>query len=135
MYLPGECAPVSKSHIHFMNLGAFFAAPIWKRRKKPGYPLVSFARHSVTGQKDTASIPCAFRIRNRFLRGKTRAFISGRTLAVCCASHVKPQKIADQPIFYPANSVRTRGTRSPIIGDFLRHQAQKIHKRDRLLVD
>jgi hypothetical protein len=25
----------------------------------PGYPLVSFAQHPVTGQKDTASIPCA----------------------------------------------------------------------------
>jgi hypothetical protein len=22
-----------------MNLGAFFAAPVWKRRKKPGHPL------------------------------------------------------------------------------------------------
>jgi hypothetical protein len=22
-----------------MDLGAFFAAPVWKRRKKPGYPL------------------------------------------------------------------------------------------------
>jgi hypothetical protein len=48
-----------KLRIHFINLGAFFAAPIWKRRKKPGYPLVSFARYPVTGQKDTASIPCA----------------------------------------------------------------------------
>jgi hypothetical protein len=28
-------------------------------RRGPGYPLVSFARHSVIGQKDTASIPCA----------------------------------------------------------------------------
>jgi hypothetical protein len=42
-----------------MNLGAFFAAPARKRRKKPGYPLVSFAQHPVVGQKDTASIPCA----------------------------------------------------------------------------
>jgi hypothetical protein len=42
-----------------MNLGAFFAASVWKRRKKPGYPLVSFAQHPVVGQKDTASIPCA----------------------------------------------------------------------------
>jgi hypothetical protein len=48
-----------KLRIYFMNLGAFFAAPIWKRRKKPGYPLVSFARRPITGQKDTASIPCA----------------------------------------------------------------------------
>jgi hypothetical protein len=63
-----------KLHIHFMKLGAFFAAPIWKRRKKPGYPLVSFARRPVTGQKDTASIPCAFHIRNRFLRGKIPQF-------------------------------------------------------------
>jgi hypothetical protein len=46
---------------------------------------------------------------------------------VCCASHVKPKKIADQAIFYPSNSES-----SPIIGDFLRHQAQKIHKCNRL---
>jgi hypothetical protein len=53
---------------------------------------------------------------------------TGKTLGVCCASRVKPQKIADQAIFYPANSVS-----SPIIGNFLRHQAQKIHKCNRLL--
>jgi hypothetical protein len=44
-----------------MNLGAFFCGIKPKdAAKKPGYPLVSFARHPVTGQKDTASIPCAF---------------------------------------------------------------------------
>jgi hypothetical protein len=52
------------------------------------------------------------------------------SLAVCRTSCVKPQKIADQAIFYPANSES-----SPIIGDFLRHQAQKIHKCNRLLAD
>jgi hypothetical protein len=51
-------------------------------------------------------------------------------LAVCCASRTRPRKIGFQPIFYPTNCVS-----SPIIGDFLRHQAQKIHKCNRLLVD
>jgi hypothetical protein len=41
------------------GLGAFFAPlsdpPLW-RRKKPGYPLVSFLP---AAKKDTASIPCA----------------------------------------------------------------------------
>jgi hypothetical protein len=37
----------------------------------------------------------------------------GFELGVCCASRVKPQKIADQAIFYPANSES-----SPIIGIF-----------------
>jgi BirA family biotin operon repressor/biotin-[acetyl-CoA-carboxylase] ligase len=49
-------------------------------------------------------------------------------LGVCCASRVKPQKIADQAIFYPTNSEN-----SPENRDFLRHQAQKIHKCNRLL--
>jgi oligopeptide transport system ATP-binding protein len=47
---------------------------------------------------------------------------------VCRASRVKPPKIADQSIFYSANSES-----GPIIGDSLRHQAQKIPKRGRLL--
>jgi hypothetical protein len=55
------------------------------------------------------------------------------SLAVCCASRVKPSKIDFQSIFYSVNCVQTKGLRSPIIGDFLRHQAQKIHKCNRLL--
>jgi hypothetical protein len=54
-------------------------------------------------------------------------------LGVCRASHVKPQKIANQAILYPSNSVVPTVRSSPIIGDFLRLQAQKIHKCDRLL--
>jgi hypothetical protein len=46
-------------------------------------------------------------------------------LSVCCALRIRPKKIGFQPIFYPANCIRTEGPRSPIIGDFLRHQAQK----------
>jgi hypothetical protein len=38
--------------IKLAGLGAFFAP----RRKKPGYPLVSFLP---AAKKDTASIPCA----------------------------------------------------------------------------
>jgi hypothetical protein len=57
-----------------MNLGAFFAAPAWKRRKKPGFTLVSFAQHPTTGQKDTASIPCAVCIQDKFLRGEILRF-------------------------------------------------------------
>jgi hypothetical protein len=56
------------------------------------------------------------------------ALAKGLPLGVCCASRVKPQKIADQAILYLSNSES-----SPIIGDFLRHQAQKIHKCNRLL--
>jgi hypothetical protein len=41
-------------------------------RKKPGYPLVSFARRA--GQKDTASIPCANQ--NRFAVLILRSFAS-----------------------------------------------------------
>jgi hypothetical protein len=47
----------------------------------PGFTLVSFARRPVTGQKDTASIPCAFHRPHIFLRGKTRGFIAVMILA------------------------------------------------------
>jgi hypothetical protein len=93
-----------------MNLGAFFAAPVWKRRKKPGFTLVSFARHPVTGQKDTASIPCAVPYPEQVpSRGNPASFLSVGTLAVCCASRIRPQKIGFQPIFYPTNCVQTEG--------------------------
>jgi hypothetical protein len=59
MLLYSNIPTAFKLHIHFMKLGAFFAAPSWNSRKKPCYPLVSFARYTVTGQMDTASIPCA----------------------------------------------------------------------------
>jgi hypothetical protein len=49
-------------------------------------------------------------------------------LGVCCASHVKPQKIADQAIFYPANSES-----SPDNRDFCVISGAKIHKCNRLL--
>ncbi|MDR2101220.1 MAG: PrsW family intramembrane metalloprotease [Treponema sp.] len=49
-------------------------------------------------------------------------------LGDCCASRIKPQKITDQAIFYP-----TISENMPINRDFLRHQAQKIHKYNRLL--
>jgi hypothetical protein len=55
-----------------MKLGAFFAASNLKTSQKTGLSVehlethqgfqmfpVSFARYPVTGQKDTASIPCA----------------------------------------------------------------------------
>jgi hypothetical protein len=47
---------------------------------------------------------------------------------VCRASRVKPEKSPARAIFYPANCVSTPDNR-----DFLRHQAQKIHKCNRLL--
>jgi IS30 family transposase len=59
---------------------------------------------------------------------KNRNLNSIVILAVCCASRTRPPKIGFQPIFYSANCVS-----SPIIGDFLRHQVQKIHKCNRLL--
>jgi hypothetical protein len=51
-----------------------------------------------------------------------------------------PKKSAESRFFtlqtaFRPKVCRTKGTRSPIIGDFSRHQAQKIHRRDRLLVD
>jgi hypothetical protein len=49
-------------------------------------------------------------------------------IGVCCASRSNPLKIADQAIFY-----RTNSESSPDNRDFLRHQAQKIHKCNRLL--
>jgi hypothetical protein len=61
------------------------------------------------------------------------AFLASMLPAVCCASRTRPQKIGFQPIFYSTNCVQTKGLRSPIIGDFLRHQTQKIHKCNRLL--
>jgi hypothetical protein len=51
-----------------------------------------------------------------------------RLLAVCCASRVKPQKIADQEIFYPANCQRTPDNR-----DFWATGGTKINKCNRLL--
>jgi hypothetical protein len=50
-------------------------------------------------------------------------------LGVCRASHVKPQKIADQAIFYPTNFGSMPDNR-----DFCAISGAKIHKRDRLLV-
>jgi hypothetical protein len=47
---------------------------------------------------------------------------------VCCASRVKPQKIACQAIFYPANSEN-----NPDNQDFCVTDGAKIHKRNRLL--
>jgi hypothetical protein len=82
----------------FINLGAFFAAPVWKCRKKPGFTLVSFAQHPITGQKDTASIPCAFHRPHLFLRGKTCGFIAVvilmRPQGNLCASSGKAQRAA-----------------------------------------
>jgi ATP-dependent helicase/nuclease subunit A len=54
--------------------------------------------------------------------------LADRWLGVCCASRVKPPEIADQAISYLSNSES-----SPDNRDFLRHQAQKIHKCNRLL--
>jgi hypothetical protein len=39
-----------------MNLGAFFAAPVWKRRKKPGYPL-QFLSANTRRLRDFRSYP------------------------------------------------------------------------------
>jgi hypothetical protein len=49
-------------------------------------------------------------------------------LAVCRASRLNPQKIADQAIFYPANCVR-----SPFIVVFAVRSDAKTYKCDRLL--
>ncbi|MDR0451957.1 MAG: leucine--tRNA ligase [Treponema sp.] len=49
-------------------------------------------------------------------------------LGVCCASRIKSQKIADQAIFYPANSKSTPDNR-----DFCDTDDAKIHKRNGLL--
>jgi uncharacterized protein (TIGR03905 family) len=49
-------------------------------------------------------------------------------LGVCCASCVKPPKIADEAIFYPANSKST-----PDDPDFCVTDDAKIHKCNRLL--
>jgi hypothetical protein len=51
---------------------------------------------------------------------------------VCCALRVKPKKIADQAIFCPANSDRTKGSRMPINRGFCVTDSAKIHKRNRL---
>jgi hypothetical protein len=51
-------------------------------------------------------------------------------LGVCRALRVKPQKIADQAIFYPANSESTPDNR-----DFCGTGGAKIHKCNRLLGD
>jgi hypothetical protein len=82
-----------------MKLGAFFAAPIWKSRKKPGYPLVSFARYPVTGQKDTASIPCAVPYPEQVpSRGNPAvSLVSGHYQPVALVDFLRliPQKIPD----------------------------------------
>jgi hypothetical protein len=44
---------------------SFFGRISGASRRKPGYPLVSFARY--TGQKDTAPIPCAHQNREAVL--------------------------------------------------------------------
>jgi hypothetical protein len=54
--------------------------------------------------------------------------IPGSALAVCRASRLNPQKIADQAIFYSANCVR-----SPSIVVFVARSDAKIYKCDRLL--
>jgi hypothetical protein len=51
-----------------------------------------------------------------------------RAPGICCALRVNPQKIADQAIFYPSNSIGPKVRSSPITEGFLQHQAQKIHK-------
>jgi hypothetical protein len=62
-----------------------------------------------------------------------------KVLAVCHASRIRPQKKSAFSRFFTLQTAfvplvrRTRGTRSPIIGDFLRYQMQKIYKCDRLL--
>ncbi|MDR0655832.1 MAG: hypothetical protein LBG22_05905, partial [Treponema sp.] len=57
------------------------------------------------------------------LAGKT-----GHRLAVCCASRIKPPKIACRAIFYPANCQS-----SPTIVVFVAQSDAKTYKRDRLL--
>jgi hypothetical protein len=54
-----------------------------------------------------------------------------KTLGVCRASCVKPQKIADQAIFYLANSVRMPDNRG--FYGFFNEKAIKTYKCNRLL--
>jgi hypothetical protein len=54
-------------------------------------------------------------------------------LAVCCASRVKPQKIADQAIFYPSNCQVAAAARTPDNRDFWATGGTKINKCNRLL--
>jgi hypothetical protein len=54
-----------------------------------------------------------------------------KSLGVCCASRVKPRKIADQAIFYPANSQSSPDNRG--FYDFFDEKIIKTYRCDRLL--
>jgi hypothetical protein len=64
-----------------------------------------------------------------FLKYLGPAAAAQRPSGVCCASRIKSPKIADQAIFYPANSES-----SPDNRDFCAAGGTKIHKCNRLLV-
>ncbi|GHV89226.1 hypothetical protein AGMMS50267_15860 [Spirochaetia bacterium] len=58
---------------------------------------------------------------------------AAKLLAVCCTSCSPMKKIGLQADFYLANCAQKRSfCRSPLIAVFLRHQAQKNYKRNRL---
>jgi 23S rRNA (cytidine2498-2'-O)-methyltransferase len=55
-----------------------------------------------------------------------------KELEGCCASRVKPPTIAGEAIVYPANRVRTEGSRRPDNRDFCGTSDAKIHECNRL---
>ncbi|MDR1618236.1 MAG: response regulator transcription factor [Treponema sp.] len=59
----------------------------------------------------------------------------GYRLGDCCASQVKPSKIADEEIFYPANSVEPKVRSTPDNRDFCVTGSAKTRKSGRLLGD
>jgi UDP-N-acetylmuramate dehydrogenase len=112
-------------------------ADLWVRPGKEVFPEYSAALLKTAAE---AEVPvfilgagANILVSDRGIRGIVLDTASWKGIGVCCASCVKPKKIADQSIFCLANSVRTKGPRSPDNRDFLRHQAQKIHKRNRLI--
>jgi hypothetical protein len=114
----GPAVPRQHSNCGFAyGLGRIPAA------RGPGFTLVSFARHPVTGQKDTASIPCAFRIQNRFLRGKSRAFICVRIPAACCTCGFFALDAAKIPDYRATRTPGTNGdlhVKSRFLGSYAR---------------
>ncbi|MDR2630478.1 MAG: cobyrinate a,c-diamide synthase [Spirochaetaceae bacterium] len=59
--------------------------------------------------------------------------VSVNPLEVCCASRIKPPKIALEAIFYLANSVEPKVRSTPVNRDFCGADGAKIHKCNRLL--